>query len=88
MAHFLHIPQWNAASGGAHAMLQTEERLAWIALIAIPATIVGVGVGLSLLPRSLAAELLTLMLAWTSFSLPLGIMVGHCFPGEQPDIAM
>jgi len=68
-------------------MLQTEDRLARMALIAIPAAIIGVGVGLSLLPRSFAAELLTLCLAWTSFSLPLGIMIGHCALGEQPELA-
>ena len=64
-------------------MVQTEDRLAQAMLAAIPAIIVGLGVGLSLLPRSAASEVLTLLLAWTSLSLPLGIALGHCVPYEE-----
>ena len=64
-------------------MMQTEDRLNRAILAAVPALIVGVGVGLSLLPRSTASEVLTLLLAWTSLSLPLGIALGHCVPFEE-----
>ena len=64
-------------------MVETEELLARAMVAVIPATVVGLGVGLSLLPRGTASELLTLVLAWTSLSLPLGIAFGHCVPREE-----
>jgi hypothetical protein len=66
-------------------MVQTEDRLVRATLAAIPALIVGLGVGLALLPRSTASELLMLLLAWTSLSLPLSIAIGHCVPYEEQE---
>ena len=39
--------------------------------------------GLALMPRGMERELLTLLLVWASFSLPLGIAFGHCVPYEE-----
>ena len=65
-------------------MERTQERLAQVALLTIPAAIAGFGMVLSLLPHNAAREVVTLLLAWTSLSLPVGIAFGHFVPEEEP----
>ena len=87
MAWFLHITDADTGAkrhGGRKAMVHTEDRLARAIVAAIPALIVGLGVWLALSPRSTVNDLLTLLLAWMSLSLPLAIAFGHCVPYEEP----
>ena len=64
-------------------MVQGDDRRIRALLAGIPALIGGLGVGLALMPRGMERELLTLLLVWASFSLPLGIAFGHCVPYEE-----
>jgi hypothetical protein len=66
-------------------MSAVDERVARLTLWLIPTTIVVVGCSLSLLPHTVASDLVTFMFAWLSLSLPIGVLAGHCMlnEGEQ-----
>ncbi|HEX3398848.1 MAG TPA: hypothetical protein VHT74_00835 [Acetobacteraceae bacterium] len=63
-------------------MPSVEDRLTRLTIAAVPAVIVAVGYCLSLLPRSLVIEMLSILALWLSLALPLGIVVGHCALSE------
>jgi ABC-type spermidine/putrescine transport system permease subunit II len=63
-------------------MTSTEDRLARMTFVLVPAVIVAVGCGLSLLPRGVVGETFTVLGVWLSFSLPVGVVVGHCALSE------
>src|SRR5579864_3841446 len=63
--------------GGCACMTTAEDRLARLVLAIVPASIVVVGCCLSLLPRTFFVEVLSILAIWLSFSLPVGVVVGH-----------
>jgi hypothetical protein len=63
-------------------MTSTEDRLARLALAIVPVAIVVVGCCLSLLSRDFVVDVLTILAVWLSFSLPVGVVVGHCALSE------
>lgn len=52
-------------------------------LFCIPALILVVGCGMSLLSASAVAEVLRFLTAWTCLSIPLAVLVGHCALGDD-----
>lgn len=63
-------------------MSVADDRGARLFLWLVPAATVVVGCGLSLLPRHVIIELLTIVLVWLSLSLPIGVLAGHCILNE------
>jgi hypothetical protein len=47
-------------------------------LFCIPALIVVLGCGASLLPPATVSMVLDVLMAWTCLSVPLAVLVGHC----------
>ena len=60
-------------------MLSIGDRLV---LVLVPAVIVTLGCGVSLMPRDLVIRWTSLLAAWLTLSLPVGVLVGHCVPDE------
>ncbi len=63
-------------------MSVADDRVARLILCLIPTAIITVGCGLSLLPRHVIIELVTVVLIWISLSLPIGVLAGHCMLNE------
>ena len=63
-------------------MSVADDRIARLILWLVPTTIIVVGCGLSLLPRHVIIELVTIVLVWISLSLPIGVLAGHCILSE------
>ena len=87
MARFVHhtilsTMEGGYALGGCDEMTSTEDRLARLTFVLVPAVIVAIGCGLSLLPRGVVGETFTVLGVWLSFSLPVGVVVGHCALSE------
>jgi hypothetical protein len=59
-----------------------DECLARLILWLVPTTIVVVGCVLSVLPHGLVLDLVTIMFAWMSLSLPIGVLAGHFMLNE------
>ena len=59
-----------------------DDRFARLILRLVPTAIVVVGCGLSLLPRHILIELVTIVLVWLSLSLPIGVLAGHFILNE------
>ena len=59
-------------------MYVADVRVARLVLWLVPTAIVVVGCGLSLLSRHVVIELVTIVLAWLSLSVPIGVLAGHC----------
>jgi hypothetical protein len=49
----------------------------------IPALIVVLGCGVSLLPHAALADALIGLTAWTGLSIPLAMLIGHCALSED-----
>ena len=64
-------------------MPQDEDTLSRMLLFGLPATIVAVGIGISMLPGSYAANVTDALATWACMSLPLGVLIGHCALGEE-----
>jgi hypothetical protein len=64
-------------------MSAADERLARIVQWCVPAAVVVVGCGLSLLPHRVTIELIGFVIAWLSLSLPIGVLAGHCMLNES-----
>lgn len=64
-------------------MSAVDERLARLILWLVPTTIVIVGCVLSILPHSIVLELIIVMFAWLSLSLPIGVLAGNCISSAR-----
>ena len=73
----------NRAIGGCAIMPQEEDSLSRMLLFGLPTTIAAVGVGISLLPGSYAAEVINALATWACMSLPLGVLIGPCTLSEE-----
>jgi hypothetical protein len=62
-----------------------EQRLDRFLIVAIPATILVIGCGASLLPWRIVFPMLNLLTAWIALSFPVGLLVGHCISGYSTD---
>jgi hypothetical protein len=51
--------------------------------VLLPAMIVVAGCGVSLLPRQLIVQAVSLLTIWLYLSILIGIAVGHCALGES-----
>lgn len=58
-------------------MSAVDERLARLTLWLVPTAIVVVGCVLSILPHCIVVDLVTIMFAWLSLSLPIGGPAGQ-----------
>ncbi|HTI79629.1 MAG TPA: hypothetical protein VL614_04185 [Acetobacteraceae bacterium] len=63
-------------------MSAVDERIARLILWLVPTIIVVVGCVLSILPHCVVLELLTIMFAWLSLSLPIGVLAGQFMTNE------
>jgi hypothetical protein len=64
-------------------MSWVEDRFARTMLVLLPAMIVIAGCGVSLLPRQLIVQAVSLLTSWLYLSILIGIAVGHCALGEN-----
>jgi hypothetical protein len=64
-------------------MTSAEDRRERLILICVPALVVLLGCGASLLPPAALAEGLACLTVWTCLSIPLAVLVGHCALGED-----
>ena len=64
-------------------MSWVEDRFTRTMLMLLPAMIVVAGCGVSLLPRQLIVQAVTLLTTWLYLSILIGIAVGHCALGES-----
>lgn len=64
-------------------MLPAEDRRERLLLFCVPMLIVVLGCGCSLLPPAQVTGLLTILTAWTGFSIPLAVLLGHCVLSEE-----
>ena len=64
-------------------MSWVEDRLTRTMLMLLPAMIVVAGCGVSLLPRQLIVQAVSLLTTWLYLSILIGIAVGHCALGES-----
>jgi hypothetical protein len=60
-----------------------EDRFTRTMLMLLPAMIVIAGFGVSLLPRQLIVQAVSLLTTWLYLSILIGIAVGHCALGES-----
>ncbi len=63
-------------------MTSVGDRLDRFILVLVPAAVITVGYGVSLMPRDLVVRGTSLLAAWLTLSLPVGVLVGHCVPDE------
>jgi hypothetical protein len=59
------------------------DRFTRTTLMLLPAMIVVAGCGVSLLPRQLIVQAVSLLTTWLYLSILIGIAVGHCALGES-----
>jgi hypothetical protein len=64
-------------------MSWVEDRFTRTMLMLLPAMIVIAGFGVSLLPRQLIVQAVSLLTTWLYLSILIGIAVGHCALGES-----
>jgi hypothetical protein len=64
-------------------MTAGEDRFARLMLVFVPACIVIVGCGASLLPHRMVIELVEILAGWLSLSLLIGVLAGHCMLSES-----
>ncbi len=64
-------------------MTAAQERRERLILFCVPALVVLLGCGASLLSPATLAEGLACLTVWTSLSVPLAVLVGHCALGED-----
>jgi len=64
-------------------MLPADDRLARLTLVLIPTAIVGLGCGVSLLPRDIVLQAFNVLTAWLTLSVPIGVLFGHCALSES-----
>jgi hypothetical protein len=64
-------------------MTWVENRFARIAVMLLPAMIVVVGCGVSLLPHEFIRHAVEVLTAWLYLSVPVGIAVGNCALSEN-----
>jgi hypothetical protein len=64
-------------------MTAVEDRFARLMLVLVPACIVIVGCGASLLPHRVVIELVEFLAVWLSLSLLVGVVAGHCMLSES-----
>lgn len=64
-------------------MSPAEGRREALVLFCVPALIVLVGCGASLLPPAALAQVLICLAAWSCLSIPLAMLFGHCALGED-----
>jgi hypothetical protein len=60
-----------------------EVRFTRTMLMLLPAIIIVAGFGVSLLPRQLIVQAVSLLTTWLYLSILIGIVVGHCALGES-----
>lgn len=51
--------------------------------VSLPAAIVAVGCGLSVVQPAAVAQALTALTVWTCIALPVAVLFGHCALGED-----
>jgi hypothetical protein len=64
-------------------MSWVEDRFSRTMLMLLPAMIVVAGCGVSLLPRHLIVQAVSLLTTWLYLSILIGIAVGHCALSES-----
>jgi hypothetical protein len=64
-------------------MSWVEDRFTRTMLLLLPAMIIVAGCGVSLLPRQLIVQAVSLLTTWLYLSILIGIAVGHCALGES-----
>ena len=64
-------------------MSWVEDRFTRTMLMLLPAMIVVAGCGVSLLPRQLIVQAVSLLTTWLYLSILIGIAVGHCALSES-----
>lgn len=64
-------------------MTAVEDRFARVTLVLVPACIVIIGCGASLLPHRAIVELVEFLAGWLSLSLLIGVLAGHCMLSES-----
>jgi hypothetical protein len=63
-------------------MSSNGVRSSRVALAVMPAAIVALGCGASLVPRDLVMHVGSVLAVWLTLSLPVGVAVGRCALGE------
>jgi hypothetical protein len=63
-------------------MSTVGDRLVRLILALVPAVIITLGCGASLLPRELVVRAISALTAWLMVSFLIGVVVGHCALGE------
>jgi hypothetical protein len=64
-------------------MSWVEDRFTRTMLLLLPAMIIVAGCGVSLLPRQLIVQAVSLLTTWLYLSILIGIAVGHCALSES-----
>jgi hypothetical protein len=64
-------------------MPAAEDRRERVILFCLPALILLLGCGASLLPPAILSQVLACLTVWTCLSLPLSVLVGHCALSED-----
>lgn len=64
-------------------MSWVEDRFSRTMLMLLPAMIIVAGCGVSLLPRQLIVQAVSLLTTWLYLSILTGIAVGHCALSES-----
>jgi len=60
-----------------------EDRLERLLLVCIPATIVLLGCGASVVRPHFVMQVLYMLMAWICTSIPLAVLVGHCALNDE-----
>jgi hypothetical protein len=63
-------------------MAAVEDRIERSIMFLVPAIIVTLGCGASLLPREMVVRAISALMAWLALSLGIGVVVGHCALSE------
>jgi len=63
-------------------MTLPDLRAARLAIVLVSGFIALIGYRVDLLPRELVISALTVLTAWLSLSVPVGVLVGHCVLSE------
>ena len=58
------------------------DRIERSIMFLVPAAIVTLGYGASMLPREMVLRAISALTAWLALSLGIGVVVGHCVLGE------
>jgi hypothetical protein len=64
-------------------MSAADDRRERVILFCVPALVLLLGCGASLLPPATLSQVLSCLTVWTCLSLPLSVLVGHCALSED-----